>query len=667
MGDESNTMTTHMAINGSVELDMGWLKPLKGLSFKVSYGKNISTSKTNQSGSAYKIYYMENRAGSGQHLYTPIPGQEAEYEALMTNNNFILSTGKEIYNGPELGYRSRSMSRSDSYQLNFMANYARDFGKHHVNALFSIERSESWMEDNQSQVTDPYVFGTGQSSNVGQNSVTTASFTRGESGTLSYIGRVNYAYANKYLFEFLFRSDASTKFHPDNYWGYFPSVSGGWVISEEPWFQKAASWVDFLKVRASYGLTGRDNTKAWQWMQTYGTDVDKGAVMSVNGNAGTRIIINKDNSAVNTDGHWDKSYKLNLGLDFKTLNNRFGFTFDFYREANREMLMPFSSSLAGTIGTQSAYINYGKMNMWGYEFGFTWNDKIGKDFKYHVGLTTGYNDNEVLLMDWSTSDIFRSIQKGDRTDKGLWGMQCLGMFRSFQEIDEYFDTYGITSYMGMTKDNVRPGMLIYKDVRGAYNAETNTYGGPDGIVDKENDQVQLSNRSNPYGFTINFGGEWKQLSFQGQLSASWGGYTCVPTDALKPGTGLEYTNMPSFWNVDNMFSYQDVLDDEGNILVKQNLDAKYPNLAHSAVNAVPSTFWRISAASVELSRFTIAYSLPKNWISSIGISSCRFNVTGTNLLTFYNPYPEHFMSSMSGSFGKYPNLRKVTIGVNISF
>ncbi|MCQ2128424.1 MAG: TonB-dependent receptor [Bacteroidaceae bacterium] len=667
MGDESNTLTTHMAINGSLEMDMGWIKPLKGLVFKVSYGKNIATTKNNQSGSAYKIYNMAERSGSGQHLYTPIPGQEAAYEALMVPGNFQLSTQKEIYNGPDLGYRSRTMSRSDSYQLNFFATYARDFGQHHVNALFSIEREESWMEDNQAQVTDPYVFGTGQSSNVGQESVTTASFTRSEAGRLSYIGRLNYAFANKYLFEFLFRVDSSTKFHPNNYWGYFPSVSGGWVISEENWFQKAAPWVDFLKLRASFGLTGRDNLKPWQWMQTYGTDLDKGAVMGVNGNAGTRIIINKENSAVNEDVHWDKSYKLNIGLDFNTLHNRLGFTFDFYREANREMLMPFSASLAGTIGTQSASMNFGKMNMWGYEFGFKWSDKIGKDFKYHVSLNTGYNDNEVLLMDWTNTNIYRSIQYGDRTDQGTWGMQCLGMFRSFQEIEEYFDKYNITSYMGMTKDKVRPGMLIYKDIRGAYDDETGTYAGPDGIVDNNNDQVQLSNRSNPYGFTINFGCEWKQLSLQGQFSANWGGYTCIPTDALKPGLGLEFTNMPSFWNVDNMFSYQDVTDDAGNILVKQNLEAKYPNLAWSSTNAVPSTFWRVSSASVELSRITLAYSLPKKWIDPLGISSVRLNVTGMNLLTFYNPYPDHFMSSMSGDFGKYPNLRKITLGVNVSF
>ena len=113
-------------------------------------------------------------------------------------------------------------------------------------------------------------------------------------------------------------------------------------------------------------------------------------------------------------------------------------------------------------------------------------------------------------------------------------MQCLGMFRSYQDIDEYFTKYNITSYMGMTKDNVKPGMLIYKDIRGAEQTD-GTYAGPDGVVSYENDQVRLSNRSNPYGFTTNLSAEWKGISLSAQISASWGGYSFVPTSALKIG------------------------------------------------------------------------------------------------------------------------------------
>ncbi|MBQ2728691.1 MAG: SusC/RagA family protein, partial [Alistipes sp.] len=249
-----------------------------------------------------------------------------------------------------------------------------------------------------------------------------------------------------------------------------------------------------------------------------------------------------------------------------------------------------------------------------------------------------------------------------------WGMECIGMFRSFQDIEEYFNLNGITKYMGMTMDEVRPGMLIYKDVRGQYDAATKTYGAPDGIVDQELDQVHLSNRSNPYGLTANLSAEWKGLSLTAQISASWGGYSFVPSSAINTSaTALEYTNVPSFWNVDNMFSYQDVYDAAGNLVVAENRDGAYPNLAYSNVNSVTSTFWRISGTRVRLNRLTLAYSLPKKWLQPIGISAVRVNVTGQNICDFYNPYPDNFIDPMAGGYGSYPTLRKFTIGVNVTF
>ena len=667
--DYSRNMTQNMYINGALEYNFGWSKILKGLNLRLSYSKAISTSKSNEMGTQFSLYKLAERTGSGQHLYTPM-GDEAYYnDVILAGGNFQQAHGGKISNGKDGGYISRNMDRSDNYQLNFTANYARDFGKHSVSALFSIEKTESEMENVHAEGVNPYEFSTGQSnslnSQIAGDATTSSTWGRSESGTLSYVGRVNYAYDNKYLLELLVRSDASTKFAPENYWGTFPSLSAGWIVSKEDWFADNVKWVDFLKVRASFGLTGRDNIAAWQWLQTYSIANDKGGVLGENGVAGNHISAG---STVNRNVTWDKSYKGNLGIDWNLLNNRLSFTVEGYYTWDREMLMAFSGSVPGTVGANSASQNYGEMDSWGIELSTTWKDKIGKDFTYRIGVNTGYSDNEVLFRPWKMDQsTYRSVIPGRRTDMGTWGMQCIGMFRTFQDIEEYFETYNISTYMGKTKDQMRPGMLMYKDVR-SWNESTSTYGGPDGIVDRDLDQVQLSNRSNPYGLTANLNAEWKGLSLTAQISASWGGYSFVPTSAISISkTELEYLNMPSFWNVDNMFSYQDVYDAAGNLVVAENRNGHYPNLAYSDVNSVNSTFWRISGTRVRLNRLTLAYSLPKKWLTPIGISAVRVNVTGQNICDFYNPYPEKFMDPMAGSYGAYPTLRKFTIGLNVTF
>ena len=664
-GDYTRTMTSNTSINAGLNYDFGWSNILKGLKLSFAYSKSINTDKNNQYGSSYTLYQMTRRYGSGEHMYTPTAGDDSTFDYL----NFANFNALTLNNGDIL---SRQMIRTDNYQMNFTVQYARDFGLHHVNGLFSIERSEAESELTYASKTKPLEFTTGQDNSVKDGSEEDAQFRRSESGTMSYIGRINYAYANRYLLEFLLRSDASTKFSKKYGWGTFPAVSAGWVVSEEPWFQnsKAMSWVDFLKIRASYGLTGRDNLAPWQWMQVYATDANKGTVFGegLGNDSGSRITINKNNSAVNMMVHWDKSYKFNAGFDMQVLHSRLNIGFDYYYERNREMLMNLKEDVPGTVGSQSASTNIGEMDNWGWELSLTWRDKIGKDFKYRIGINTGMSDNKVKVMDWPTEYLYRQMTPGSRTDLGLWGLQCIGMFRSFQDIEEYFAQYNITSYLGMTKDKVRPGMLIYKDVRGPQQPD-GTYLGPDGVVDRDNDQVQLGKRGNIYGFTMNLGADWKGISVTAQLGASWGGYTTVPAQAIgvASNSNLEFYNMPSFWNPDNMYVYQDIYDGGGNLVMAQNREAEYPNLAYQSVNAIASSFWRISNASVRLSRLTIAYALPSAWLKNTGIKGIRINVTGQNLINFYNPYPDHFTNPMAGAFGSYPNLRKWTVGVNLSF
>jgi hypothetical protein len=443
-------------------------------------------------------------------------------------------------------------------------------------------------------------------------------------------------------------------------------------------------FVDFFKIRGSYGILGRDNVPAWAWLQIYGSEVIKGPIFGSNPdlNAGPHFQI--PNAVPNRNSHWDTAYKSSLGLDLNFLRNRLSVTLDGYYDKIRNSFLSITEApdYPTTIGATASPSNYGAIDNYGVELSLNWRDKIGKDIKYHIKLNTGYTDNKIIEYPWQAvaTRALDAVQPNQRADRGLWGYENIGMFRSYQEIAEYFAVNNLVTYMGKTQQDVHPGMLIYNNIRGSQK-EDGTYYAPNDPADPasnvvdENDRVQISKyRSNPYGFTINLGGEWKSLSLSAQIGASWGSYTLVPTAAIttkslvSTSSGydvMQYTNLPSFWTND-MFVYKDVLDEQNNVVASQNLTATYPNLRFDDVNGVASTFWKISNTNIALRNITLAYTLPKAWVNKAGIESCRFNITGQNMLNFYNPYPDKFTNSMS-NYSTYPTLRKITLGVNISF
>ena len=652
--DNTENQTNNMSINGSLEHDFGWFKWTKGLKLKASYSRNIVNGKSNNIGTKINVYRLLNRGGSGGHLYTgdDIDLDESNFGTFTLDNGNLLT---------------RTMNKTDSYQMNLTLSYARQFGLHNVSGLFSIEKAESEYEYVTGNITDPFSFTDGQSNSTATGATQTTTFSRTESGMLSYIGRLNYSYADKYLFEFLLRSDASTKFAPENYWGMFPSWSAGWVMSEESWFNKEKLGIDFLKIRGSFGILGRDNIQPWLWTQLYSRNADKGPVFGTSSNTSSGASFQMPQRGVNRDVHWDKTYKTNLGIDVRMLDNRFGITLDAYYDMGRELFTTFTgtSFYPTTVGTQATPENFGEVDTYGVELTLNWKDKIGKDFSYWVKLTTGYSDNKIKEAGFQATPGFDDIVRGERSDRGVWGYECLGMFRSYQEIEEYFATNNITSYLGNSKENIHPGTLIYRDVRGQRNAD-GSYGEKDGVID-ENDYVKISHRANnPYGLTMNFGASYKKSSFSAQFGASWGAYALMQTNLRQESySNMEYKNVSAIWK--DMYVYEDVLDASGNVTAAMNRNAKYPNLKYSAINGQASTFWKVSAANIRLRNLTVAYSLPKEWMKPLGISSCRLNLTCQNLLSFYNPYDGGVWDTWAGTYGNYPNLRKFTLGVNVSF
>jgi len=635
---------TDMHINSVAEYDFGWNKILKGLKLKVAYSKGISTNLYNQLGSAYTGYYFTARSGTGNHLYEgDISGSKAAFT--VKNGNRLLRDG----------------DRADSYQLNMNVMYERTFGKHNISGLFSVEKSESEYEKVRYYKDDPLLFTNGQSNTA--TGTADGETTRTESGLLSYIGRINYSYGNKYLFEFLFRSDASTKFSPENYWGSFPSFSAGWALSEEGFFKDHVKWVDYMKIRASVGFLGKDNTAAWLWRQRYTYQGNKGGVF------GTNIAQNmgwglKMEAAPNPNATWDDDTKYNIGIDSKFLKNRLSANIDAYLDRNTNMLTQRDALVPVTIGGSLAAENYDAIDAYGIELSVVWRDEIVKNFNYFVRLNTGLNDARYRKKDWPAIFDYNDVYPNGPVDMGKWGYDYMGMFRSQADIDKYVQQYSITKVFETNVSELKPGMLYYRDVRGSLNAD-GTYQAPDGIID-DKDMVRLSKKSNnPYGFTLNFGGDWKGISLSALVGASWGGFSEIPSSARYVSANqADYMNVPKFWN--DMFTLP-TLDASGNEIAETgNVNAKYPNMYWSAFNNVSSDFWRINSFRMTLRTLTLGYSLPTTVVNRVGVDACRFTLTGMNIFSFYNPLPGRFMD-INSNYGAFPNLRSISLGLNLSF
>lgn len=620
----------NMTINVYTEYEVPFIKGLKA---RVNYARNFSTGTGSQIGTTYQLYEF-NRTGTNQHIY---------------DSAATMRTAATFSNGNRLYYSNNNF---ESEQLNFNASYAREFGRHSISGLFSVERQEAsngqqdvWKET-PLQTTNGQ-FGTAFGIIDGRTS-------GNESGSLGYIGRLNYGFADKYLAEFLFRSDASTKFSPDNYWGKFYSGSVGWVISKEKFFN--VSWVDFLKLRYAGGLLGKDDTRAWQWRQRFTFQNNGGAFGGNPTNGMTNGM--KMEVAPNPNATWSDEWKNNLGVDARFLRGRLSANVEAYYNKATNMLIERTESVPLTVGGSIAAENWGAIDFYGLEVGLGWSDRVGKDFTYSVDLRFASNNNKVNqgnfnaqagLLPWLP-------QPGQSTDNGVWGMDYLGMFKTQADIDAYVKQYNVSAVvLGSTTvlaKDLRPGMLYYRDIRGALQAD-GTFAAPDGIIDA-NDRIQLVKRaSNPYSFgsTIRLG--YKGISFDMVIGASFGGWSEVDNATRKKmnnNIARNFQSRPAIWS--NIYD------------AELNPNGVMPNPHWEDISLAPtSAFWRVNALRMRIPNMNLSYSLPKKVASAMRISNARVALTALNPINLFNPFD---FKAPEGAYDTFPVLRTFSLGLNLT-
>jgi len=440
----------------------------------------------------------------------------------------------------------------------------------------------------------------------------------------SYFGRVNYDYDGKYLFEFAFRSDGSSKFGPGNRWGFYPSVFAGWRIDKENFFK--SKLINQLKLRASVGQMGNQAVDPY----SYESAVRLGQEYSFGGtlNPGAAILDYTDISI-----RWEKTTMYNGGLDINLWDNRIGVTLDAYKRRTADILRPVNiPAQVGNLGGPKK--NIGVVDNTGIELTLQYRNNIGQ-FDYGFSGNVSYNKNKVV--DLNGEIIYGS--GGTITKEGV----TMGSFYVLQA-DGIFQTEDEVARSAKQSVNTKPGYIKFRDVNndGIINGDDRV------IVDASPQMPKLT-----YGFGLNFG--YKGIS----LNASFQGISGVK---VLPTANLAYpfnngANATWEWATDAW--------------TPGNTNAKLPIVTTSTGsidNFQRSTFWIRDNSYLRMKNIQLAYALPERWLSKVKISKVSLFVNGQNLWTIskYKDFdPEAILNQTTLYF--YPMLKTYSGGLNVTF
>ena len=448
----------------------------------------------------------------------------------------------------------------------------------------------------------------------------------------SYFGRVNLNWDNRYLLEANLRADGSSKFAPGHRWGYFPSVSAGWRISEEKFMQNTSSWLNQLKLRASYGSLGNNATTSYYMYQSLFATANYILNGNIAGGLAQTVLANPSLT-------WEKTYMTNIGLDFAFLNNRLSGSVDIYNKDTKGILISLPAPLEhGTSVVPNQ--NAGEVNNKGFELDLRWNDRIGK-VSYNVGFNMGFVSNKVTKFQGDVSSIsgVYKTQEGKPINQ-LYVITVDRIVRDQSDLDyvqslvdknpDYFATYQ------------RPelGDFLYRDANG------------DGKLDT-NDRVEIGYGTLP------------RLTYGANLGLAWNGFDF---SVLFQGVGnhqVYYNNQAfRFVTVMGQSLIKDITD---NAWTPENpYKSKYPMLRNNAngKNNIASDAFVHNAAYFRCKNIQLGYTVPKKITKKFFVENLKVYASIDNLFTITD-FPG-FDPEVGDNVG-YPSVRQYSVGLNVSF
>ena len=567
-----------------------------------------------------------------------VPYYDEGYKIFPGYATFEPTSGVDVYMDPTTPYtgtygggnkysidqtRNNSVDNKDQetkYYAQFKIEYNRTFnGKHEVTAMLLGNRSERTVGNN------PYYRYQGMT------------------------GHATYNYRRTYLTEFSFGYNGSENFARGERYGFFPSVSVGWVVSNEKFMAKTSSWLDYLKIRASYGLVGSDKLPSDRF--AYLAYYENADSYSFGPTLDNWLQGNRESRLANASLTWEKAKKTNIGLDITILNQRFSLTFDYFIE-NRYNILTNLNTNAGDdiqrvdfpsiVGKSSPYVNSSKVRNHGFDMEISWRDHIGRDFQYYIRPNLTFARNKIIFtneIDWGTNTWRQA------TGKSMYTNFCyvFDHFVANQEEADALNALGIQSAAG----KLIPGDAVYKDMNG------------DNVIDDKDRAAMGYPRSLEIMFGIPVGVSYKgfdfSVLFQGAAHASI------------QLTGAAIYDFPNF--------DQDKLGKVKSIHLQRWTPetaetAKYPALhlgTHLNNKNSHSSLFLYDGQYVRLKNIEIGYSLPHGIIRVGNLQQVRFYIQGQNLLTWDKLGDVDVDPETSSDGTWYPIQKTVNFGVNITF
>ncbi len=556
------------------------------------------------------------------------------YELYSWDGTSVDENGTPVLTGNKYGQSDLKQQTeiTKQYLVNGYFTYQRKFTDiHHVNITAGfefIENNFNWFSAQRLNFSQNYP----AELNFGDANQQYASGSNpGTNRWQNYFGRVNYSFKEKYIAEFVWRYQGSSKFHPDTRWGFFPGISLAYRISEEKFWtdSKIHNVINDLKLRASYGKTGNDLIPPYQFFSLYG----KSVFSFVTGD-GTYNPIYYEALAGNAKAQWEEADQYNIGFDLLMLDSRLSITADYFNNLRSKILISQTASVPDMTGASGILpkINLGEVKNYGFDFEAAWHDQVGKLF-YSIGFNLMNAQNKVLFFDEAEGSLAWQKQTGYPMESGLYYISK-GIFHNQAEIDAY-------PHMA----NARPGDVVFEDVSG------------DGKIDGDDMKRIYKNVVPTWTGGLNLSAKYKGFDLSVMVQGQAGAVRYTQYTGSAGGQNYFKTFYDKRWT-------------------EQNTGADWPrtfnrNDEYWVSSSNPNTFWLRKTDFVRLKNIELGYTLPETVSQRLKLSDIRLFVGGMNLLTWapdmidFDPELEAKGDGFAGQ--GYPLQRVVNTGVTVKF